>query len=277
MKYRLLALDIDGTLLNSRQELTPSTIEAIQLAIKKGIKVCLVSGRRPRAMAQYAAKIGLTHPLVGFNGGIVADPLTFNTLRAVTIPREEMTEILQEYERENLCAFAYRSSATPPDVYYSVDSTWKDTQSYIQYEQSIGNIFRLPALSKDMAFDPMRIMVGDSEVLATKAQDIAGPLLDANRHTSFYTKHYNGTWYYEIYPIKSTKSNGLRFLCEHFSIDQSEVVAVGDHFNDLDMIEFAGLGVAMGNAQAGVKEKADLVIGDHDEDGLATFIRERLL
>lgn len=277
MKYKLLALDIDGTLLDSKQELTPSTIEAIQLAVKQGIKVCLVSGRRPRAMAQYATRIGLPHPLVGFNGGIVADPLTFNPLRAVTIPREEMVDVLREYEKEHLCAFAYRSSATPPDVYYSVDSTWQDTQNYIQYEQSKGNICRLPALSKDMTFNPMRIMVGDSEAFATKAQDIAGPLLDPRRHTSFYTKHYTGTWYYEIYPVESTKSSGLRFLCEYFAIDQSEVVAVGDHFNDLDMIEFAGLGVAMGNAQLGVKEKADLVIGHHDEDGLALFIRERLL
>lgn len=277
MKYKLLALDIDGTLLNSKQELTPSTIAAIQLAIRNDIKVCLVSGRRPRSIVPYVKTLGLVHPLVACNGGVVADPLTLKPLQAVTIPRDDVLAILHELEKEHICTFAYRSSATPPDVYYSLDSTWKHTQNYIEYEQSLGNTLRLPTLSKHMTFDPMRIMVGDSEERTAQAQKIASPLLDLNRHKSFYSRDYSGTWYYEIYPIEATKSNGLRFLCEYFSIDQSEVVAVGDHFNDLDMIEFAGLGVAMGNAQPGVKEKADLVIGHHDEDGLALFIRERLL
>lgn len=277
MSYKLLALDIDGTLLNSKSELTPGTILAVQNAVQAGLKVCLVSGRRPRGMSQYSQTIGLIHPLVGFNGGVVADATTLTPLRANTIPRQLVHDALGEYERQNLCAFAYRSSATPPDVYYSVAPTWPDSQYYVEFEQRLGNMHRLPTLWKHMNFDPLRIMVGGSEEESIVARELAAQHLDFSQLKYFHTKHYNGTWYYEIYPIQSTKSNGLRFLCDYFSCDQSEVVAVGDHVNDLDMIEFAGLGVAMGNAQPEVKDKADLIIGHHDEDGLAKFITERLL
>ena len=271
MDYKLIALDIDGTLLNSKSELTRSTKQAIREAVAAGLKVCLVSGRRPRGMAAYAREIGLEHPLVGFNGGIVADPVSLLSLQSCTMPRAYLSQVLEHWQEAGIASFAYCDSLPLPDIYYSQEPSWPDMADYVLQEHD--NIRRLSSLSRDLPYDPVRLMVGDSEENTVRAQDIALPLLNPEHHKTFFTKHYNGTWYFEIYPLQATKANGLRFLCQHFSITPDQIVAVGDHINDLDMIEYAGLGVAMGNAQGIVKEVANLTIGHHDEDGLAVFLR----
>jgi len=190
------------------------------------------------------------------------------------MPRAYIRKVLQSWQEADIPCFAYCDSLPEADIYYSQEPSWPDMASYVLHEHS--HIKRLSSLHTELPYDPVRVMVGDNEETTLRAQELALPLLDLSHLKSFFTKHYNGTWYFEIYPVQATKANGLRFLCQHFSITPEQVVAVGDHVNDLDMIEFAGLGVAMGNAQDEVKKVADLTIGHHDEDGLAVFIRSLL-
>jgi Cof subfamily protein (haloacid dehalogenase superfamily) len=270
MTYKLIALDIDGTLLNSRSQLTESTRHAVQAAVGAGYKVCLVSGRRPVSMAMYSREMGLTHPLIGYNGAVVADPVTLKSIRAATMKREHLAQILERWEEAGLTCFAYCDHLPGPDIYYSVPTSWPEMQAYVTQETS--HLTRLGSLSHELPSDPLRLMVGDSEAQTTLAQELAEPLLDLSRFKTFHTRHYGGTWFYEVFASSVGKAVGLSFLCEYFGILPEQIIAVGDHVNDLDMIEFAGLGVAMGNSQQVVKDTADLTIGHHDEDGLAEFI-----
>ncbi|HBE05810.1 MAG TPA: hypothetical protein DCY85_04905 [Firmicutes bacterium] len=275
MQYRLLALDIDGTLLNSRSELAARTVAAVRQACAAGIKVCLVSGRRPRSMARISDQIGLDTPLVALNGGNITTPDTLQALHTIALDRPKVEPIMRAWWNAGLTTFASRGTAYPPDMYYDLDPSIPQSQEYIKVEGE--NIAKVYSLAESTDWNPLRLSVNDNEEQISYARDLAKPFLDAQHIRPLLSNHYDGSWYYELYPTQATKANGLRFLGEYFGIQPEEMVAVGDHINDLDMIEFAGLGVAMGNAQPAAKEVADLVIGHHDEDGLAVFIEDYLL
>lgn len=275
MQCRLLALDIDGTLLNSRSELSARTAKAVREACAAGIKVCLVSGRRPRSMARISDQIGLDSPLVALNGGTITTPDTLQALHTIALERCKVEPIMRAWWNAGLTTFASRGIAHPPDIYYDLNPSIPQCQEYIEFEGD--NIAKVDSLAESTDWDPLRLSVNDNEEQICHARSLAEPFLDAQHIRPLLSNHYDGSWYYELYPAQATKANGLRFLGEYFGIRPEEMVAVGDHINDLDMIEFAGLGVAMGNAQTAAKEIADLVIGHHDADGLAVFIEDYLL
>lgn len=276
MQYKLLALDIDGTLLNSRGELTDRTVAAVKTAAASGLKVCLVSGRRGRSMAPFAQVLGLTDPMVCYNGGSVTLPDTFQNLHSACLPRDAILPIIQAWEGAGLPVLAFRDSSQPPDVYLSGDSQWPPLCRYVEQETASGNLQRVDSLVTGAEWPLLRVYTQGDDATAQLVSRLADPLIDPAALRVIFTQHYDGSWFYEIYPVAATKSSGLRWLGQHFGISQSEMVAVGDHVNDLDMIEYAGLGVAMGNAQPEVKQLADRVIGHHDQDGLAVFIEQLL-
>lgn len=275
MRFRLLALDIDGTLLNSRSELTDRTVQAVRRANAVGLKVCLVSGRRPRSMGRISDQIGLNNPLVALNGGAITMPGTLQSLHTIALERQKVVPILQVWRNSGLTAFVSRGSAHPPDLFYDIDPCLPQCQDYIKYEGE--NAAKVASLTECIDWNPMRLSVNDNKDQVYYARELAEPYLDEQHMRGLISDHYDGSWFYELYPAQATKANGLKFLGEYFGIRPEEMIAVGDHINDLDMIEFAGLGVAMGNAQPFVKEVADLVIGHHDADGLAVFIENYLL
>lgn len=275
MTYKLLALDIDGTLLNSQSQLTARTIAAVRAASATGMKVCLVSGRRARSMVPYARQLGIHDPLVCYNGGSIVLPDTLRSLHATCIPRAAVLPIIQAWEDAGISTFAFRNTADPPDVHYSGHSDWPPQISYIAHEAD--NARWVASLVEEMEWDPLRVYMYHHEPLARQAAALAQPLLDQSRVRPIFTRHYDGSWFFELYSAQATKASGLQWLGRHFGVQREEIVAVGDHINDLDMIEYAGLGVAMGNAQPEVKALAKLVIGDHDRDGLAEFIETTLL
>lgn len=275
MQYKLLALDIDGTLLDSKGVLTPRTVAAVHAASRAGLRVCLVSRRRARSMAPFARELGISDPMVCFNGGMVALPDNLELLHVVRIPRQAVCPIISAWEAAGIPVLACSDATFAPDVYMSGSSNWPPLVQYVQYEGS--NMRRLASLVDCTDWDPMRVQVTSDEETGLRAAAIAGPLADLSVLRVIFSRDYDGSWYYELYPVQATKSSGLKWLGERFGIRREEIVAVGDHVNDLDMIEYAGLGVAMGNAQPVVKDLADLIIGDHDEDGLAVFIEEQLL
>jgi Cof subfamily protein (haloacid dehalogenase superfamily) len=274
LNYRLLALDVDGTLLDSQGRLSPRMKVAVQAARRAGLLVCLVTGRRPRYAWPVYAALELDGPMVALNGAVISDPVTLETLRVLQIPREAVIELLYRWQEAGLSAFAYRHTITPPDVYFAVRPVWEPMARYIATEGE--NAVQVPCLVRDTDWSPLRLSVGDSEERTRFACELARPYIDGATLRTYHTKSYDATWYYEIYPPTS-KADGVRALCERYGVDASQVVAVGDQLNDVEMLELAGLGVAMGNAPSEVKARADLVIGHHDEDGLAVFVESLLV
>lgn len=268
----MLALDVDGTLLDGQGRLTERVREAVRMARRSGLEVCLVSNRRPRSMAGLAQALELTCPLVAFNGGLVVDPATLRPLRSVTMPREVVGDTMRMWNGEDLSVFAYRLVYKgEPDIFYTRHPDWPPSAAYIAAAGANAARLSSPA---DMDWEPLRVVVRDGEEAVRGARRLAEPRLDLERVRVHHFRDYNGTWHYQVDPHGATKTAGLQYVCQHLGFSAAEVVAVGDPLNDLDLLEFAGLGVAMGNAQPELKRRADVVIGDHDRHGLAQFIED---
>ena len=267
-KGRLLALDIDGTLLTSSGQLTDRTSRAVRRLKTQGWTVCLVSGRRPRKMHALARVLDLTAPLAAYNGGVIAYPGSSVPLRSSSLNSSVAGPVLAAWETEGISYFIYRGTNDGPDVYYSHLPSWLPAMHYVKSQGPY--VAPISSLSGRRQWDPRRLVVMASQGTARRAQQVALPHLVPGKSRD-YLMEYGTSWCYEIYPPVS-KRDALHFLCQHCNITRSEAVAVGDNVNDREMLSSAGLGVAMGNATRTVKEVADLVIGHHDEDGLACFL-----
>ncbi|WP_309122708.1 Cof-type HAD-IIB family hydrolase [Paenibacillus sp.] len=241
--YKLLALDMDGTLLNEKSEISGENERWIREAIAQGIVVCFATGRGYPSALPYAEQLGLASPMVLVNGGEVwASP---NELRARhTMPAAEVA--------------ALREIALRYDTWY--------------WGYSVERVYNRNEWIED-PYGTEWLKFGyyteDASALASVAEAIkgVGTFETTNSHPCNI----------ELNPLGVSKASGLRQVCEMLGIGMHEIVACGDSLNDVAMIREAGLGVAMGNAQDAVKRIADEVTLTNDEDGVAHVIRTFML
>ena len=271
MAYRLLALDIDGTLLTSRKELTPRTRQAVLTLKEQGWLVTLVSGRRHLFMLDIASSLELTSPVVAFNGGMVFCPVSQQVLDCISIPLADLKDLAATLVASQVPVGIYTSSFNPPDIFILGGELLLEHSPYllplVQERQGmfISSLAELPG-------EAMRLMVGGSEGVTTKALEIAQPWLHQEKLWYMHSRDYDGTWYLEIFPQGSGKAKGLGKVCDYLKVTLQEVIAIGDQVNDVEMLQVAGLGVATGNAVAAAREAAQLVIGHHDHEGVAIYL-----
>jgi Cof subfamily protein (haloacid dehalogenase superfamily) len=270
--YRLLAIDIDGTLMNSLNELTPATRVALARASEAGIQVVLATGRRYSHALPLVEPLGIDVPLVTASGALVKDPLDHRTLYQAQFEPQVLLDTVKIVDRCGydpvLCADTFTEGF---DFYHaSLESRTPELAYYLSLNPDRGRLW--PEL---VASPPPDIFGGfvigtQEQMLALEAalhRELPGQLhthvLRPPRYTGFFT---------EIAPAGVTKWSAIRRLAAGWDIDPSEICAVGDDVNDIPMIRAAGLGVAMGNALPLVKAAADRIAPTHDEDGLAEVV-----
>ena len=278
MSFRLLALDLDGTTLNSAKILTNRTYNAIMALVAQGWKVTLASGRRPQSMISFAKQLDIHIPIASFNGGMILDPQTLHIHRLNTIDQEKARRCIKLWHNEGIGV--------------EMQNIVLEGHEYIYLGQSLDGYFRRDVFERleqqgaalrlytpdQLNFAPLRMLVGGSESLTLRAKSLAESLFSTEL-TGMWSMHsmdYDGLWFYEIVSSESTKGSALAYICNQLNILPEDVVAVGDQTNDMDMIQLAGLGVAMGNAVPELKAVADKIIGIHDEEGLAAFLETLL-
>ena len=265
--YRILALDIDGTLTNSQGHITSGVKEAIHRALRHGYMIFLVSGRRTPHVRAVAEHLNITSPFVSFNGAVVMDGSGREALCCRTLDLSLLHDVIHLWQEEAFTVFAYGNGLVLPNL-YTGEPTWGPTCHKIAEE---GTTLRQVTSLIDCTLPVVRLMVADQRRVALMAQTLAAPYLHDSPTRSLFTTDHQGLWIFEILP-QTGKAEGLMFLGQQQGIKPEEVIAVGDDINDVDMLEWAGWGVAMGNAEPAVKAVADTVIGRHDDDGLAHFI-----
>jgi phosphoglycolate phosphatase (TIGR01487 family) len=242
-KYRLLALDMDGTLLNDEQIITPKTVEWIQKAVDAGVHVCLSTGRASKSAMPYAEQLGLKTPMIMVNGSEVWRAPYELYRRSLMDPVlvQQMYDIAQEYD---IWFWAY-----------SVDEVYNR------------NNWDGEILSREWL--KFGYSTEDDEIrhkLLMRLQDMGGlEITNSSPHNL------------EINPLGVNKASGIREVCQLLGLEMSQVVAVGDSLNDLAAIQQAGFGVAMGNAQETVKQEADAVVASNNDDGIAEVIQKYIL
>lgn len=266
MNYKLIVLDMDDTLLTSKNEILPSTIKALIEAQNNGAMVVLASGRPTGGMIDAAEILQLdTHQsyIISYNGAVVTRMNDRTVVDATYVQQAHFSEILQFLRKENIMALTYKDNT----IYYEGQSAYEQVEGELTGLEMIkvGNLQTV--ITEDV---PKVMGVGDIEHIAVLNKQLEGSFgSDIHATTS-------KPFFLEFMHRDVSKGKVLQRLAEQLGIQQSEIIAFGDSNNDKDMLEFAGLGVAMGNANDTIKEAADVITLSHDEDGIAQIIETYL-
>ena len=243
-QYKLLALDLDGTLLNDRSEISETNAKWVKRAADAGITVCVSTGRGFVSALPFAEQLGLETPMITVNGGeIWTKPHSIHKRTLLAADKVMKLHAIAERHGE-----AWFWAYTTQEIYNKerwVDDTpshdWLKFGFYTEDTKMLGSILE--------------------QVRSIEGLELSN------------SSPYN----IEINPEGVSKASALLEVCRMLGFEMSEVVAVGDSLNDIAAIREAGLGVAMGNAQDEVKAAADVVTGHHQEDGVAQVIQNYVL
>lgn len=266
MKYKLLVLDVDGTLLNDEREISKRTLAALLKVQQMGVRIVLASGRPTYGLMPLAKTLEL-----GNYGGFV---LSYNGCQIIKAQNgeilferrinPEMLPYLEKKARKNgFAIFTYHNDTLITD---SPDN------EYIKNEALLNNlkIIKEDEFSTAIDFAPCKCMlVSDKEEALIELEQhwekrLAGTL-DAFRSEPYFL---------EVVPCGVNKANTLGALLEHLGVTREEVIAVGDGVCDVTMLQLAGMGVAMGHSQDSVKVCADYVTASNEEDGVALAVEK---
>lgn len=273
LKYRFLAIDVDGTLMNSRNELPPAHREALHRAHQAGMTVCLCTGRMLAEARSVLDEIGLDSDVGVFVfGAIVSELSTGRTLHRTTIPHHLADRLVAHFQSLDSPVLVLYDSAEAGVDYRFIPG--KRNRQYFERWLEIS-----PSRSdrvrewRPSPFDPVRIgIIEDPAHIAetfASVQQAFSP--DELKYNSIFAPNY-GLHVVECFAPTVNKWHGIMQVAGPMGIDGSQVVAIGDDVNDLEMIRHAGLGVAMGNAIAPVKAVARWHVPSNDEGGLAVAI-----
>ncbi|MBS4461849.1 HAD family phosphatase [Aerococcaceae bacterium zg-B36] len=263
MKQHLIAIDLDGTTLNDQSQLSPATIQALRAVSEQGHLVCIVTGRPFRNSENIYNEIGIAAPIVNFNGALCHFPGKEKFIPSYHIPlsKEIAFDLIANQdalEIDLLCAEGrdrlFTTSMNLPDSpFYPVDLAMVDRLN-----------------RESLTYDPTAITIFSSEEKMSKIEQNI-------------TKHYGDEVYVrtwggilpclEVVNKQINKAYGVQRIAEFYRIPVDNILAFGDENNDIEMIQYAGLGVAMKNATEEVKAVAnDVTRYTNDEDGLADYL-----
>lgn len=264
MPIKLVAVDLDDTLLNSKIAIGPRSGDAIRQAVAQGVIVTVATGRMYRSALPFARQLELDVPLITYNGALIKSALSGTTLLHRTVDLAIAREVLALFK-----ARGWYIQACVDDVLYVAELNDKAL-----------NYARLSGIQPV----PIGAKLYQLTAAPTKLLTIAEPteIIDINKtlRAQFGDELYlaiSKTNYLEIVNPTVNKGKALAYLAAKFGIKREEVMAIGDSNNDLDMLEYAGWGVAMGNAVDHVKAKAQAVTCGNDEDGVAEAITKFVL
>jgi Cof subfamily protein (haloacid dehalogenase superfamily) len=278
-RYRILALDVDGTLLDRDGRLRPRTSRAVTLAAEAGIRPVLCTGRRYRRALPIAEALGLDAPLVCNSGALVKSSRGHETLWRADLDLDLVSALLALCsERDELAISFIDRRPDEADFVVARDPTGRPLpDDYLSQNRPHALV------DPSWADDPGRsgphyhiCTIGDHHAMQAVREAVEARF--AGRVTTFVQRspRYRGTMC-EVLRHDASKWSALVHLADLWGVSASEIVAVGDDMNDVPMIAGAGLGVAMGHAPAEVLEVADLVTLDEENDGLARLIEDVLL
>lgn len=266
MQPHLIVLDLDGTLLTDEKVISEQTLKTLQRAREQGHEVMIATGRPYRASEVYYQQMKLKTPIVNFNGAFVHHP-TDSNWKTIHEPINlnvvnEVVDALHDYNFYNIVA------EVMDDVYLHYhDEKLLDIFSFGEPKVTTGDIRNY------LKADPTSLLIHAEEsqvsTIRNHLSDVHAELIDHRR--------WGAPWHViEIVRSGLNKAVGLSHVTKHLNIPKERVIAFGDEDNDLEMIEYAGIGVAMGNAISPLKNIANEITGTNNEDGIAKFLQDRL-
>lgn len=276
--YKLLALDVDGTLIGRDGVMRPATVSAVARASAAGIRPVLCTGRRYRRALPVALQLGLDAPVVCNSGALVKDTATHRTLWRADLGRELMTAVLDVLRAMGEPAVSIVDHGqTPPDFLIPARPTGRALfDDYVERNGPYARVDPDWMNRPDQGSHFHLFAVGEREAMLEVEAALVRSASDQLRTFVLHASAYRGVMC-EVLNTDASKWSAVLHLAEQWGIDPDQIVAVGDDMNDLPMIRGAGLGVAMGQAPEAVRQVADLIAPEFEADGVASVIDEVLL
>lgn len=268
IRYRLLVLDLDGTLTNQKKEVTEHTLKTLLQAQEAGVKIVLASGRPTYGVAPLADLLQLDKYegyVLSYNGGEIIDWKTGELMYKNLL---DPTVLPYLYTCANDNGFAILSYEGKYVLTEHPDNEYVRHEAMLNKMEIKGVDNFLAAIAHPVA---KCLIVGDPERLALLEQQMYAHLKE--RMGVFRSEPF----FLELVPKGIDKALSLGVLLQEIGLTREDMVAIGDGYNDLSMIQFAGMGVAMSNAQQVVKDNADFITLSNEEDGVAYAVNHLIL
>ena len=280
--YKLVAIDLDGTLLNSYGEVSENTKEEIKKAIENGIEVVLASGRPISSVEDLANELQANHYLISGNGAIVYDMYKKEVVYDKFLSKEQVLNIVKICEENSIYYNIYTEnevltkSLNYNTLFYYSENTHKQEEKRTNIN-ILTDVYDYILKSNDQKYLKVTVCDQSQIVFASIIKKLRTindiDVLDVAHMSKKIIK--SGTeevlveyCYTEITNKNVNKWTALEYIMKEKNIDRSEVAAIGDNINDKEMIEEAGLGVAMGNSTPAIKEVANVEVGTNNEEGV---------
>ncbi len=268
MEYKLIALDIDGTLVNDQKIITPNTLNALIKAQQQGVKVVISSGRMPYGVKNYASQLQLAKfggCLICFNGGLVIDAKgeiickTYLNKKYLHLVYNELTDfnVTTVVHQQNCLVSDTKINEFTHIAPSTVNAPLKNVENFLTF----------------VDWDIHKILLVGEKSELEQIQNIM-----IKKYATELDVYFSAPWFLEIMPKGVDKGTALENLCKSYNIKPDEVIACGDNFNDQSMIDFAGLSVIMQNGRGEMKQIADYVtLNDNNNDGIAEVVGKFIL
>ncbi len=262
MAYKLIAIDLDDTLLDDNLTIPERVSDAVKKAVDLGIYVVLCTGRIPKSTRKFYDALGLDTLMISTGGAEIYDATNTSVYSRTVDPA--LVKRLMQYAQNNGLHF---------QVYIDGDLIFREKNKYaLSYEQICGltGVVKPDLMEMETVVTPKVLFISDFERMddIQASAEEAFPMLNIKRSKPTYV---------EFSTPGVSKGDALKFVAEYYGINREEIIAVGDAEIDIPMIEFAGLGVAMANATPVTKQAADALCPSNNEGGVADVIQKYIL
>ncbi len=268
MAYKILAIDMDDTLLNDQREISQANQAALAAAQDKGVKVIISTGRMYSSVGPYLKQLNLTGPTITYNGALVKEAANDKTLYHHSISQADALKVIEVVKQKDLHLNLYLND----QLYVN------KLESEAKYYQEIAGV-KAHLIKRDLE------SFLKSKQTTTKAVIVEQDLAKAENLLAEFKSMFKEKL--NVFTSKSpfieftcqgvSKGSALKQLAKDLAVKQEEIIAIGDSYNDLEMIDYAGLGVAVANAREELKERADYITSTNNQSGVAKVIEKYII
>ncbi|WP_211231467.1 Cof-type HAD-IIB family hydrolase [Paenibacillus harenae] len=259
LKYDLIALDVDGTLLTDDHVLTDAIRESVRETANRGAQIVLCTGRGPSGAIPILEELGLSGTVITHNG-------------AATINADDRT-VVHQYDMVQEHLLRFIEYCRKQDIRFNLNTAFElMVEKLTPEEEAMYAHFQEKPLLRDLSGDLPGSLVKMSVFGSKEQMDLVQAEWAEWRQCLKSIR--SGDYFIDLHHPEANKGMALQQLAEIRRIDRSRILAIGNYYNDITMLQFAGTGIAMGNSPEGVKQAADAVSLTNNEDGVAAALRE---
>lgn len=270
MAPRLIVSDIDGTFLNSNGRVTPRLRDAVMRAVRSGVHFSLATGRPHRWLMPVLDQIPITPICVCANGAVLYDPSSDTVLRSFELSPQVMADIVEAVDdvmRPLGLPYGYGVERVGQSALDPENEVFLVTPAY--NPDAWDSRFGVVTIAELIDAPAAKLLVRCPELVSAEMFDLIAPVVEAE---SAHVTYSMDEGLIELSMPGVNKATGVSILAAHYGVEQHEVITFGDMPNDCEMLSWAGMGVAMGNAAPAVVDAADHVTATNDEDGVAQVL-----